>query len=160
MVQDILDRAGIGRTTFYAHYFDKKDALESTTEQMMEVFSHQITHPEAGPGILPGLAIFRHVHQHRQVFQALFRHGGVVLWETGQATLSKAIEQALVSRLPGKHSPSVPFPTVARYLAGAFFNLLQGWLEEESPETPEQMDHIFQQLVMPGVWATIGGKHA
>jgi hypothetical protein len=74
--------------------------------------------------------------------------------------LSKAIEQALASTLVGKRSPSIPLPTVSHYLAGAFFNLLQGWLEDETPDTPEQMDQIFQQLVMPGVWATIGGKRA
>lgn len=158
-VQEILDRAGIGRTTFYAHYFDKKDALESTTEKMMEVFSQQITHVEAGSGILPVLAIFRHVRQHWQVFQALFSHGGLVLWETGQATLSNAIEQALLSYLSAKRSPSITLSTVSRYLAGAFFNLLKGWLEDEEPDTPEQMDQIFQQLVMPGVWATVGEKH-
>ncbi len=36
LVQDILDRANIGRTTFYAHYFDKEDVLNSIIEQELE----------------------------------------------------------------------------------------------------------------------------
>ncbi|MBA2679970.1 MAG: TetR/AcrR family transcriptional regulator [Ktedonobacteraceae bacterium] len=160
MVQDILDQAGIGRTIFYAHYFDKKDALESTVEGMMETFSQLIAHREAGQEILLGADMFGHVHQHWQVFQALVLHGGVALWETGQAMLSTTIEETLASRLPTKHSSSVPLAVVSHYLAGAFLNLLKWWLEAEIPCPPEQIDQIFQQLVMPGVWATVGGKRA
>jgi hypothetical protein len=47
---------------------------------------------------------------------------------------------------------------VAQYLAGAFLTLLKWWLEAEMPYPPEQMDRIFQQLVLPGMWATIEGK--
>lgn len=31
-VQDLLDRANIGRSTFYSHYFDKEDVLASVAE--------------------------------------------------------------------------------------------------------------------------------
>jgi hypothetical protein len=47
---------------------------------------------------------------------------------------------------------------MAQYLAGAFLNLLKWWIEAEMPYSPEQMDEIFQQLALPGVWATIERK--
>jgi len=159
LVQDILDRAGIGRTTFYAHYFDKKDALESTVEHMMDMFQQLIAQRETGPEILPTAELFGHVHQHRQVFQALFLHGGIVLWETGQAQFRTTIEEILVSRWKARHPSSIPQTAVAHYLAGAFFTLLKWWLEAERPCSPDQMDQIFQQLVMPGVQAVVGDKH-
>jgi Transcriptional regulator C-terminal region len=52
----------------------------------------------------------------------------------------------------------VPLAVMAQYLAGAFLNLLKWWIEAEMPYSPEQMDEIFQQLALPGVWATIERK--
>ncbi len=158
-VQDMLDRAGIGRSTFYAHYFDKEDVLASIAEQMLETFGQQLFKRDAGQGIVPSLELFRHVYQHpqRQHFQAMLRgHAGELLWETGQVFLSRNIEQALTSACAGKRSPSIPLAVVAQYLAGAFLNLFKWWLEAEMPYAPEQIDSIFQQLALPGVWATIG----
>ena len=159
-VQDILDRAGIGRSTFYTHYFDKADALEQMMEQTTETLSHHLCPRPGAQGIVPSLELFRHVHQHHQIFQALVRHAGAVFWETMQATLSRAVEQVLESTLPATLAPSVPLAAVSVYLAGAFVNLLKWWLSAEVPYTPEQVDHVFQQLVMAGVWTTIGGKRA
>jgi len=156
-VQDILDRADIGRSTFYAHYFDKEDVLMSIAEQMLDAFSLRIEQAEAGHAILPGLELFRHVQQQQQLFQALLRGPGEAgLWKAGQTTLSRKIEHSLASAFAGKRSPSVPLPVMSQYLAGAFLNLLKWWLEAEMPYSPERMDEMFQQLALPGVWATVG----
>jgi len=156
-VQDILDRANIGRSTFYAHYYDKEDVLESITEQMLDLFSQGMQQAEAGPELLPGLELFRHAKQmHQQLHILLKGQSGEVLLKTAQALLSKNIEQNLASTLSEKRSPSVPLAVVSQYLAGAFLNLLKWWLEAEMPYSPERMDEMFQQLALPGVWAIVG----
>ena len=60
LVQDILDRAGIGRTTFYAHYFDKEDVLESITAQILMLFTQQIAHSSTRQRVVPSLELFEH----------------------------------------------------------------------------------------------------
>ena len=164
-VQDILDRANIGRSTFYAHYFDKEDVLASIVEQILGALGQKIqqaeeeTATDVGYGLLPSLELFRHVQQQRQRFQVLLKgQSGEVLWKTTQTLLSRSIEQALAVAGAGKPSPSVPLFVVAQYLAGAFLNLLKWWLDAEMPYTPEEMDMFFQQLALPGVW-TIVDKH-
>ncbi len=155
-VQDLLEKAGIGRSTFYTHYFDKEDVLASLSEQMLELFRQQLSQRDAAQRILPSLELFQHVQENHQFFQAMLRgHAGEVLRETGQALLSRNIEQALILACAGKGSPSVPLSLVARYLAGAFGSLLIWWLEAEMPYPPERMEIIFQQLALPGVWTTI-----
>ena len=120
-VQDILDRAGIGRSTFYTHYFDKEDVLTSLLEQQLETLNQQIAQRGAGQGIVPSLETFRLVHQHPppQHCPAMVRgHTREVLWETAQMLLSRTIEQALTTTCAEKRSSSVPLAVVAQYLAG------------------------------------------
>ena len=158
-VQDILDRADIGRSTFYAHYYDKEDVLVSVTEQMLDVFNQQMQQAETGQGILPGLELFQHVQQVHEHFQVLMRgQSGEVLTKAVQTLLSRNIEHSLISAFAGKRSPSVPLAVVSQYLAGAFLNLLKWWLEAEMPYSPERMNEMFQQLALPGVWATVGER--
>ena len=160
LVQDILDRAGIGRTTFYAHYFDKEDVLGSMTEQMLELLAHQITHSPTRQRVVPSLELFEHIYHspHRQ-FRALMRgHAGEHLWGALQTALCNAIEPALCTLCAEKRSPPIPLPVVSEYLASAFLTLLKWWLEASMPYPPEQMESIFQQLALPGVWAMLKEK--
>jgi AcrR family transcriptional regulator len=155
-IQDILDRADIGRSTFYTHYFDKEDVLTSIAEQMLETFDQQFAHRNVEQGIIPALELFQHVQQNYQYFQAMMRgNTGEVLWEAAQITLSKNIEQTLTSAYAEKRSPSVPWDVTSQYLAGSFLHLVKWWLRAEMPYPPEQMERIFQQLALPGVRATI-----
>jgi AcrR family transcriptional regulator len=154
-VQDILDRAGIGRSTFYTHFFDKEDVLSSIADQMLEMFSQQLFQRKEEGEIAPVMELFEHVQQHEQFFRAMLRgHTGEVFWEAAQTALSKTIEQALSTVSVENASPSISL--IAHYLTGSILTMLKWWLKAEMPYSPEQMEKIFQQLALPGVWATIG----
>jgi AcrR family transcriptional regulator len=160
LVQDILDRAGIGRTTFYAHYFDKEDVLDSLTEQMLEMFTHQIARSTARQRVVPSLELFEHIyHSQNQHFRALMRsHASEPLWEAMQTALCQVIEPALSTLCAERRSPPIPLPVVSQYLAGAFLTLLKWWVAADMPYPPEQMENIFQQLALPGVWVMLKEK--
>jgi AcrR family transcriptional regulator len=179
-VQDVLDRADIGRSTFYAHFLDKADVLASITEQMLDQFNQQLSRRHVGqsedgvvnagmrgdprrgsvPGV-PSLELFRHVHAERRLFQALWRgHAGAVLSAAAQAALSRSIGEALALLWDERRPSPLPIGVTARYLAGAFCNLLTWWLEADVPYEPEQMDRLFRQLAAPGVWTWLEGAGA
>jgi AcrR family transcriptional regulator len=153
-VRDILERANIGSSTFYAHYFDKDDVHAELIAQLLERLLASISSKTTEQGIIPSLALFQHIQEHSShvYFQALVRgHAEEKIWETLQTTLCRTIEEALASAYMEKHSPSIPQVVVAQYLTGAFLNLLKWWIEAEMPYSPERMDEIFQQLALPGV---------
>lgn len=157
-VQDILDRAGIGRSTFYSHYFDKADVLTSIAEQMIEMFGQQVGARNSRQEIIPGLELFQHVQQNAQYFQAMLRgHAGEVLWDAAQTALSQSIEQSLIAAAADKGALAIPPTVIAQYLAGAFLNLLRWWLYADMPYSPKEMQSIFQQLALPGVREVLEG---
>jgi AcrR family transcriptional regulator len=160
-VRDILDRADVGRSTFYTHFFDKEDVLASIAEQELKLLSRQLVERATGQEtIIPSLELFAHVGEHHQYFRAMLRgHARETLWDAAQNALSRNIEQALASRYgkEGRSPVVIPVAVASQYLAGALLNLLKWWLEADMPYTPPQMDQIFQQLALPGVWATFNG---
>lgn len=159
-VQDILDRSGVGRSTFYSHYFDKEDVHASMMEQMLEGMVQQLSAKRTSQEILPSLELFQHIYQDRPHFQAVTGSGpaGERLWETMRVALGKVIEQRLAPVGKDKNY-SVPLPVISSYLAGAFLNLLKWWVKAGMPYPPEEMNRIFQQLALPGVWAALENKN-
>jgi AcrR family transcriptional regulator len=157
-VQDIIDRADVGRSTFYAHYRDKEDVLVSESERVLALFHQQLDPAGAGDQeLLPSLGLFQHIGARHDLYHALVRgHGINVLYEACHRYLRISVGQRLAVLAPEIANPSIPLPVLADYVASTFLNLARWWLEQQRPYSPEQMDSIFQQLVLPGVRAGMG----
>jgi len=154
-VRDILHRADIGSSTFYTHFFDKEDVQASLMEHMLDQLIQPSARSEASDQeILPSLQLFRHFQEHAQQLQ-IFSRGRreSILWEMIEITLSRSIEQTLLSRSAKKYPLAAPPAAIAHYLAGAFLSLLRWWLDADMSFSPEQMTEIFQRLVLPDRWA-------
>jgi AcrR family transcriptional regulator len=74
-VRDILDRAGIGSSTFYTHYFDKEDVQSSLLEQVFEQLFQQLLQRNGRQGIVPSLELFQHI-QHANWYQNIAKEMG------------------------------------------------------------------------------------
>jgi AcrR family transcriptional regulator len=148
-VQNLIDRADIGRSTFYSHFRDKEDLFQSNWEGFLDFCVEQIEWSKVGSGsFFPVVFLFSHLKDVQPFYRGLVRsRKSESLMKSGSEYLSRQIEQGLKQNL--KHRPSIPFPILSTYLATELFALLKWWLDERMPYPPERMDEIFHALVNP-----------
>ncbi|HEU4324598.1 MAG TPA: TetR/AcrR family transcriptional regulator [Roseiflexaceae bacterium] len=157
-VQEIIDRADLGRATFYAHYRDKQDLLMDTFAGLRAVFQSQhqsSSSPQAGPVEHLSLRFFRHAAEYRPLYRAMVgRQSGAMLHSYAQHLLSEQLREHLALFAPCSGAPAVPVEVAVAYLTSALLGLLIWWLDHDLPYPPEQIDAMFRRLVWPGLTAT------
>ncbi|OJF11198.1 TetR/AcrR family transcriptional regulator [Couchioplanes caeruleus] len=153
-VQDIIDRADVGRSTFYNHYTDKDDLLRDNFADLRTIVAQPGTATtSAGHRLRFSLPLLRHVQQQRRLLLALLAGGG-------RTPVLRQVEQVLIDivrdELTDRRSPDtgrIPIDAQARYTVGAYLALLQWWLTDQPQMAPDEADRIFQTLVTPGLRA-------
>jgi len=151
-VQDIIDRANVGRTTFYFHFEDKQDLLLSGFEKLDEVFENFRSESSPEKSVWDfSLALFRHAEEQRQAFKALFgKQAGTVMLSHFQQAMIAYLKEGFQAIFPKKKQP-VPLDVFVQYLFSAFLGLLTWWLDNDSPYSAEQMNDFYRKLVQPSV---------
>ncbi len=160
-VQDILDRADVGRSTFYAHYQDKEALMVDMLEHLMDALSRmdEQTPEAAGARLLPVRELFEHVMLNQRLFKGVVRgHGLELFFEKGQEYWSQKVADRLQARLPAGETPAVPIPVMAQFVSGALVTMLRWWLDHKTPYSPKEMDEMLHRLVMPGIAAGLSGR--
>src|SRR5258705_12626457 len=150
-VQEVIDRADVGRSTFYSHFRDKEDLFQKDWERFLQGFAAHIQWEKAGhENFVPAAFLFQHLKEFQPFYKGLVRSRMTdSVFKSGLVTLSRVMETGLASQLRHKPDPTVPVPILAHYLANQLFALLKWWLDHEMPYPPERMDEIFHQLVTP-----------
>ena len=163
-VQDIIDRANLGRSTFYSHYQDKQDLFISSMEKIVHnlIWGFEESPKEVGEHsdsrlILSTKSIFQHAQEQHTLHKGMIGGRGIDLLIKGiQNYLSSHVQKQIKHLLPDRKKPKVPSIIIANYLASALLTILIWWLENDMPYSPEEMDEMFQELTMPGFWAVLG----
>lgn len=159
-VQDIIDRANVGRSTFYAHFQDKEDLAMSNLVNILDSLTTAMGNSDSdAQNFLPGPELFEHIREHFPHFKAMTSgHGLELFFQKGQEYWSERVAARLQSMLPPGKEPKVPIPILAHYVSGTFVNLLKWWVDNKMPYTAERMTEIVRSLVMPSVEAGLMGK--
>jgi AcrR family transcriptional regulator len=151
-VQDIIEKANVGRSTFYAHYQNKDGLLLRGFERTLDLLVGGVGLTAEGRVTLDTTMLFGHARGHREIYKRLVWGSGFkLLIKDAHTALSRKIEDRLSSLLPEYQSCSIPLPLLSYTMSGALLLMLKWWLEKGMTNTPEEMNDFFQQLIMESV---------
>ncbi len=155
-IQDITDRAGLRRATFYLHYRDREELmfeiLRDFYEGIVEEFKHlPFAAMTADAERVVQLAVFRHAQQHSRLYKAIFSG-------QGSNTIIRYIRDWLVTSYRDlcqvderlAHA-SVPLEVLGTFEASIKISMVQWWLDNDMPYTPEAMADMCARLTLGGV---------
>lgn len=152
-VQDISERANVGRSTFYAYYDYKDELLLSQLDKLDGAFSDAVVDSLFEDGHGHGaLALFQNVQANRRVVKAMLgRQSGALIADHLYGRLRPRVEAHMRSQLTSAQADAVPVDLIAHHMVCSLLTMIGAWLDSKSPLSPEQMDALFRVTVMTGV---------
>lgn len=152
-VQDVIDRADVGRSTFYAHFLDKDDLLMAILADLEMPAPDSSSWTPDDPAFGWTLELFRHFGSGKRLFKAVASSQSSALARRETTSRLEDLVRAELSRLKApRRLDAFRVETVVRFLVGTFIGFMDWWMREENEHLPaEQVDHAFRSLVLPGV---------
>ncbi|WEX87784.1 TetR/AcrR family transcriptional regulator [Sinorhizobium garamanticum] len=154
-VQDIIDEADVGRSTFYSHYAGKEDLLRSGFQALrMELAQTQhaagaTSDGSRGEPLGFSLAMFEHAGEYKHIYRALVGERGVVV---AINEIRRILSEIVRKELSGmQKDAAVPREVHTQFVVGTFVTVLTWWLERRPKLAPPQVDAIFRRLVLNGI---------
>ncbi|MET9080895.1 helix-turn-helix domain-containing protein [Streptomyces sp. NPDC004237] len=158
-VADVVDRADVNRSTFYAHYQDVNELLEAACTSMIDDMigfvialdparANPSDPPEGSADPDPVLtAFFAHLAEHAGLYRGLLGPTGsarviehVRLRTTVAAHFSAYLGATDDAPPPDTTDPSdLPHDVPAAFAAGALLGVAVDWLQRGCPRTPLEM---------------------
>lgn len=156
-VQEIIDAADIGRTTFYAHFETKEYLLKELCE---ELFNHII---DTAMGLPHGAyhyncgcetdSVFLHLLRHLQendlnILELLSSENNEIFLSYFKSNLKKLIVSQYADKGLLAHS-QLPQDYLVNHLSASFVETVDWWLSNRMTETPEQITEYYLAVIEP-----------
>lgn len=151
-VQEVLDRAGVSRSTFYTHFRDKNDLFLSDSDEFLEGLATALSRfGDKSERVAPVAELFAHIADVRPFYNALVQSRKIQdVWELGREHFSRGIKKRLDEIPRGRPIARDQRAAIAHGLAGNLFALLDWWIQAGMPRSPAEMDKLFHQMVWGG----------
>lgn len=163
-VQDILDRADVGRSTFYAHYRDKEDLLRSGFEEVHAALAAEqgAAERQAARGttfLQPLVAVFQHVEGYREFWGPTSRSGGHdLIARVLQEGIDDLVRAHFRAQFPSADPDQLEIDAAMRFVASACMGVLMWWLDNDVPWSADEAHAAFRRLATQGVKRVVNAE--
>jgi AcrR family transcriptional regulator len=161
-VQQITNRANLGRATFYCHYHDKEQLLLATLQALHDDLEQRLSpltvQDLATGNTLLSVTIFQHVAAHADLYRVLLSERGAAFARHFlMAYVTRKAEQyGVIGLLAIVQEPAIPISFLAEYASGTLLGAVSWWLNHGQPKTPEEMGQIVRTLIVTNIVSILG----
>lgn len=154
-VAEVIDRAGVSRSTFYVHFRDKDELLMSSMRALLlgvPATDGGSTRDVTERIVAFSLPLLTHIHEHRRSARAkLGERGRAILHEHLRGALSEWIVRAMKGdlRMHESRRPLIVPDLLARHISSTFVLILHWWMDDDVVRSPAEADRLFRALIMP-----------
>jgi AcrR family transcriptional regulator len=157
-VQDIIDRANVGRSTFYSHFADKEQLLLGSIGQLRDFLREQGAGRPAAAETAGerrfgfSLAMLQHAQSHRRLYKAITgsRSGPLVIGHM-KNMLTELIGEEVAALFRETAAGPVPQEIVVEFVASTFLTVLTWWMDQGLPCPAAEASQIFHRLAPSGL---------
>ncbi len=153
-IQDITDKANLGRATFYLHFKDKDELLLELMDHVMAGFLDQVPQLSEAQWCLEDLKalikLFDFAAEHYDLYRILvIGSGGITASRQLHRTIAENVEMSLQRKIEESDlTPEVPVEFIANHFAGSLLSSIYWWLDNDLPYSVEEMALMFQKINM------------
>jgi len=174
-VEEITQRANLGRATFYLHYKDKEDLLIDEFSELANERARTLSgipfsawlpnvenpdQPTENKPSSPFLMVFQHIADNNELYRILLKsEKSDRILERIRKIITQSITEFMQTKIENDPIPilfEVPIDLLAAYFSGALLSCVDWWLEQGRAYSTEEMTRMFQRLFFPGARKILG----
>ncbi len=144
-IQNLCERADVGRSTFYIHFQNKEELLVSGFDDLRAFLRMQAAEKNgaADPlGFVRGL--IEHAYEQRTLFRVIIgKRSGHVVQKRFREMVSQLVEEELSLPAGWQRDAGI------RYVAGALVELLAWWVDAGNARSADDIEQLFYRLTLP-----------
>lgn len=145
-INDITERANLGRTTFYLHYQNKDDLMldhHANFAQHMSIASMTYEQIMSDEPLAQSVTFLRRLEQGRAIYLSIIEAKDAdMMMQAVHEQVAENLAQNL-ERVFNTKTPKIPLDVLTRYIIGAQLSLVDWWMRKR---TTHDADDIARQL--------------